>query len=370
MAVASARQHELVCFGVSGGRQVTDDSEGTSIPVAREALRTLIYGYASTQLLSIAARLRLAAHLATGPLPLLDLAARADVDPDMLRRIVNGLAAIGVVGVAENGEYHLTAIGEGLREDVPGSLASFAILSGEDYYRAWLGVDLESHDDVTPFARVFGAPVFDWYAQHPEAGDRFYQRMTTRIMSYAATVAAVADLSAAGRIVDIGGGHGLLLAAFLERWPAARGVLFDLPGAAAAGQARLAAAGLGDRVETVGGDFFAETEFLPEGDVYLLSQILHDWNDERSMAILRNVRRVINPEGRLLIVEVLMPERVAGPHPAVDLDLLMMVLTGGRERTASEHRTLLEETGFALERVHEAIALGGMSVLEVRPARV
>ncbi|MBA2598298.1 MAG: methyltransferase [Chloroflexia bacterium] len=271
------------------------------------------------------------------------------------------------VGTTRSGAYRLTSLGDGLREDAPGSLASFAILSGEDYYRAWQGVDLRTRDDVTPFARVFGAPVFDWYAQHPEAGDRFYQRMTTRIVSYAATVARVADLSAARRIVDIGGGHGLLLAAFLERWPNVRGVLFDLPGAAAAGQDRLAAMGLAGRVEVAGGDFFDETELLPEGDVYLLSQILHDGDDARSAIILRNIRRVINPEGHLLIVEVLMPVRVDGPHPAIDLDLLMMVLTGGRERTASEYRNPLEKPGFALERVHEGIAPGGMSVLEARP---
>ncbi len=206
-----------------------ENTEGTSLPEAREALRTLIYGYAHTQLLRIAVRLRLADLLAAGPLPLPDLAARAAIDPDMLRRILNGLAAIRVVGVEENGGYHLTSLGEGLREDVPGSLASFAILCGEDYYQAWLGIDLQTRDDVTPFARVFGAPVFDWYSQHPEAGDRFYRRMTTRIMSYAAAVAGVVDLSAARRIVDIGGGHGLLLAAFLERWPAAHGVLSTFP---------------------------------------------------------------------------------------------------------------------------------------------
>ncbi len=120
-------------------------------------------------------------------------------------------------------------------------------------------------------------------------------------------------------------------------------------------------------MEVVGGDFFHETELLPGGDVYVLSQILHDWDDARSLAILRNIRRVINPGGRLLIVEVLMPVRVEGPHPAVDLDLLMMVLTGGRERTASEYRNLLGETGFAVERVHDAIAPGGISVLEAQP---
>jgi hypothetical protein len=352
-----------------GGQSVSQDFDRNAVPVpeARAALRTLIYGYAHTQLLRAAARLRLADLLAEGSQDLAALATRSKVDSGILLRLLNGLAAMGVVGADEDGRYTLTHLGDGLREDAPDSLATFAILSGEEYFRSWLGLDLNPQDTQTPFERVFGVPVFDWLAQHPEAGDRFNRRMATRIQVFAPAVATACDLSEARRIVDIGGGHGVLLATFLQRWPDTRGVLFDLPGAAAAGKKRLAEAGLLDRVDVVGGDFFRPDELPAGGDVYLLSQILHDWDDTHSRQLLRNLRQTMDPTARLLIVEMLMPERVDGPHPAIDLDLVMLVLTGGRERSASEYQQLLEGAGFRLDRVHEEIVPGGMSVLVTRP---
>jgi SAM-dependent methyltransferase len=340
----------------------------TSAPTSadqRNRLRDLINGYAWTQVLHAAARLGLADMLAAGPLTAPELTERSGADPEILQRLLNGLVAIGVIVLDDEGRYALSGLGEGLREDVPGSLASFALLSGDDYYRSWLGFDPRKSDGVTPFARVFGMPVFTWYGEHPERGERFNQRMAARVSVYAAAVAAASDLSHTRRIVDIGGGHGVLLEALLSRWPQAQGVLFDLPGAATAGKQRLAAAGLSRRVEIVHGDFF--TGVTPGGDVYVLSQILHDWNDEQCLAILRNVRRAIAPDGHLLIAEILMPEPVSGPHPAIDLDLLMMVLTGGQERTEDQYRQLLASSGFSLDQVFRDVAPGGMSVLEARP---
>jgi hypothetical protein len=333
---------------------------------AREALRDLIHGYLRTQVLHAAAHLKIADHLADHPLSLAELARASGADPRLLRRLLNGLTAMGAIA-EEQGMFRLTPIGEGLREDVPGSLGSYAILSGEDYYQAWLGLEPTSTDNATPFERVFGVPVFTWYAQHPEAGDRFNRRMATRIASFAPAVVACCDLAAERRIIDIGGGHGLLLAAFLDRWPDARGVLFDLPGAAAGGERHLVDAGLADRVEVVGGDFFRPEDLPAGGDVYVLSQILHDWDDDRATTILRNIRGVIHSEGRLLVVEMLLPERVSGPHPAVDLDLIMLVLTGGQERSKTQFEGLLAGARFALDCVHEEIAPGGISVLEARP---
>jgi hypothetical protein len=174
-----------------GGKTVPQAVNDKILPVpeARAALRTLIYGYSQTQLLRAAARLRLADLLADGPQDLAELATRASVDPGILRRLLNGLAAIGVVATDENGYYSLTSLGDGLREDAPDSLATFAMLSGEEYYRSWLGLDLNTHDTRTPFERVFGVPVFDWLAQHPEVGDRFNRRMATRILAFAPAVA-------------------------------------------------------------------------------------------------------------------------------------------------------------------------------------
>jgi SAM-dependent methyltransferase len=353
---------------------MTDDAtpDPRDIAAARETLRGLISGYTATQVLHAAAKLRLADHLAEGALTAAALAGRAGADADVVQRLLNGLAAMGVVVAEPGGSFRLTAVGEGMREDVPGSMATFALLSGEEYYQAWLGLDptLPARDARTPFQRVFGEPVFDWFARHPESGERFQQRMATRVTVYAPAVAAASDLADARRIVDIGGGHGILLAAFLRQWPGARGVLFDLPDAAAAGRDQLGRMGLGERVETVGGDFFQEGVIPAGGDVYLLSQVLHDWDDEKSLAILRHIRRAIAPDGRLLVIEMLMPDRVTGPHPAVDLDLVMLVLTGGRERTEGEYQRLLEAAGFTLAQTHEGVAPGGISVLEARPAPI
>jgi SAM-dependent methyltransferase len=331
----------------------------------REQLRNLIHGYIWTQVLRIAARLRLADLLAGGPLTLEELAARVEANPDILRRIMSGLATIGIVVAERDGRYRLTPLGEELREGAPGSLAELAILSGEEYYRAWLGLDPAASDDVTPFERALGAPLFTWLSQNPETGDRFNHRMAGRVAAYAPAAAAAVDLSNVRTIVDVGGGLGGLLEAFLRRWPDARGILFDLPAAAESGKERLAAVGLGDQVDSVGGDFFQEV--TPGGDAYLLSQILHDWDDDQSRSILGNIRRAIAPDGRLLIVELLLPEHVAGPHPAVDLDLIMLVVTGGQERTVAQYRELLQSAEFALERVHREIAPGGMALLEARP---
>jgi SAM-dependent methyltransferase len=331
----------------------------------RTRLRAQINGQIWTQVLRFAVRLRLADHLADDALTLSELAARTGANRDVLRRLLNGLLVLHTITLDEDDRYRLTPLGEGLREDAVGSLASYALLSGEEYARSWMGFDPAADDDVTPFARVSGAPFFDWLGQHPEVGQRFNQRMAQRISAFAAAAAATADLSTARTIIDIGGGHGVLLEAFLRRWANARGVLFDLPGAAAGGQARLVGTDLVDRVEIAAGDFF--TGVTAGGDVYILSQILHDWDDARCQTILRNIRRAIAPTGRLLIIEVPLPERVEGPHPAVELDLIMLVLTGGKERTIEEYRALLEEAGFSLIRVYPEIAAGGVAVLEAEP---
>lgn len=190
--------------------------------------------------------------------------------------------------------------------------------------------------------------------------------MAARVASLATVVAGAVNLSRARQIVDVGGGTGTVLAAFLHRWPQAHGVLFDLPAAAAAGAERLAAAGLSERVEAVGGDFFRA---VPTGaDVYLLSQILHDWNDAQGTQVLRTIREAVAPDGRLLIIELLMPERVSGPHPVVDLDLLMLVLTGGQERTVPQYRHLLAGAGWTLTGISPGTTPGDMAVLEARPS--
>lgn len=325
-------------------------------------LRTLINGYTWTFVLQAAVRLGLADVMAERASTAAELAMATNANPDTVQRLLQGLVTIGVVSADDRQRYALTAVGEGLRSDVAGSLADFALLSGDEYTRAWLGLDPRSTDQRTPFERVSGAPFFDWLNAHPEAGQRFNQRMATRVTSYAGVAAEVVDLDRVSTIVDIGGGVGVLLEAFLRQSPWTRGVLFDLPDAAAAARARFAETDLAGRVACIGGDFFAEV--AAGGDLYLLSQILHDWDDEHCRIILRNIRRAIAPRGRLVILEAPLPDKVTGPHPAVDLDLLMMVLTGGRERTIEQYRDLLTPEGFTLTTVRHDLAPGGIALLE------
>lgn len=325
-------------------------------------LRSLINGYTWTQVLHAAARLGLADLLAHEALTVDGLVSRTGGNSDTLLRLLRGLITIGVV-TAEDGErYALTRLGAGLRNDIPGSLADFALLSGDEYSRAWLGLDPFASDERTPFERGSGAPFFDWLSAHPEAGQRFNRRMATRVASYASAAANTVDLGDVRTIVDIGGGVGVLLEEFLRKCPQARGVLFDLPEAAAAARSRFAETDLATRVDVTNGDFFVEV--TAGGDLYLLSQILHDWDDDHCRIILRNVRRAIADDGRLVILEAPLPDQVTGPHPAVELDLLMMVLTGGRERTIAEYRALLAAEGFSLTSVRPDLAPGGIALLE------
>ncbi len=325
-------------------------------------LRSLINGYTWTQVLHAAARLGLADLLANDALPVEELATRTGSNPDTLRRLLRGLTTIGVVTSDDGERYALTRLGQGLRSDIPGSLADFALLSGDEYARAWLGLDPLASDERTPFERISGAPFFDWLSAHPEAGQRFNRRMATRVASNVDAAANAVNLDNVTTMIDIGGGVGVLLEAFLRRSPTARGVLFDLPEAAAAARARFAETNLATRVDVVGGDFF--TEVTAGGDLYLLSQVLHDWNDDQCRVILRNIRRGIARDGRLVILEAPLPDQITGPHPAVELDLLMMVLTGGRERTIVEYQALLAAEGFALREVRPDLAPGGIALLE------
>ena len=210
------------------------------------------------------------------------------------------------------------------------------------------------------FERVHGIHMFDYLAAHPEVGKLFNQGMTSISRSDVEPFLASIDLNDARRIVDIGGGAGYLLRGILEHYPHAQGVLFDLPHVVdQATEMRASAAA--DRCKFVGGDMFAE---VPEGDVYLMKLILHDWNDEASVRLLRNCRAAIAPGGRLLVIDqVVAPSNK--PDPAKWLDLHMMVMLGGRERTEPEFRELFAAAGFTLTSVTPC---GRSFVVEGAPA--
>jgi hypothetical protein len=205
-------------------------------------------------------------------------------------------------------------------------------------------------------------PIFDYFARHPEADRVFNEAMIGWTTQVAGAVAGTYDFSPFGTVVDVGGGYGTLLAAILQRNPNTRGVLFDQPHVVADAEGFLTTAGVADRCARVGGDFFAAVP--AGGDAYVLSQILHDWDDERCVTILGQCRRAMPNHGKLLVVELVLPE---GEEPFFGkwLDLHMLVMAGGRERTAAEYDALFRAAGFALARVIPTPP--GPSVVEAAP---
>jgi hypothetical protein len=318
---------------------------GSHDPVAvRFQLLDLLGGYLRTQALHTVATLGIADIVGDESVPVEVLADRVGADRSALHRVMRLLASSGVFSEASPGAFVSTPLSEGLRDDWPGSVRYMAMFQGSDTYLA-AGEMLRSVRTAEPAAEtVFGMPFFERLARDSERSDVFNRAMGGGTAARAAVVLRH-DWSGASVVADIGGGNGSLLSAVLKAQPHFRGVVFDLPHVVADARPVIEAAGLADRCETVGGDFF--TDSLPNADVYILAQILHDWDDERAVAILRNCRRSIADGGRLLVVEQVLPE---GDEPSYAklLDLIMLVLLGGKERTESEWRALLQQGGFEL----------------------
>ncbi len=308
------------------------------------ALIRLASGLWVSRALWAAAHLRIADAVRDEPTPLEAIAAATGASAPNLRRLMNALVAAEIFVAAGEDSYAHSAISPFLRSDHPISQRDFiASVFGGEHYAAWGALEESLTSGTTAFDSVYGMPVFDWYNGHPAEAQLFSRAMagSTRILE--AALLASWSPPPFELAVDIGGSRGTLLAALLARAPDARGILFDLPDIADSVRGALPS----DRIEAVGGDFF---DSVPEGDLYLLKLILHDWTDEQSLAILRSIRAAIRPGGRIAIIETILPEQVQ-PHPGYLFDLNMMVMTGGRERSAAEFGALLDQSGFRLESV-------------------
>jgi hypothetical protein len=326
-----------------------EDHTEADAGAARRALGQMIGGYHASQIIYVAARLGLADRLRDGPRRSDELAPLLGANAAALHRLMRALVEIGVLVEAGEGQFDLTTMGRFLQDDAPNSLRAPAICYGDTFFRAWGALLHSVQTGETAFEHVFGLPFFDYFTRNPEQGEAFHGTMATLSRVIAGAVVAAYDFSGLRTVVDIGGGQGTLLATILKANPHTSGLLFDLPEVIPGARALMEAEGLSDRCRLVAGDFF---EAVPEGgDAYLMKWIIHDWEDERSVRILRSCRRTMNATSRLLLVEAVMPDRVtAGPSGARS-DINMMVLTGGRERTEAEYRALLAAAGFRLTRV-------------------
>jgi hypothetical protein len=275
---------------------------------------------------------------------------------------MRALASVGVFKEQHDGLFALTPMAQGLRGDVPDSLRDYAIMLGERWIWRSLGDILHSVRTGGPaFAHVFGAPLFEYYAANPEAALTSAAGLARRSAQENAAILAAYDFSAATHVVDIGGGQGTLLCAVLESHPHIGGTLFERPQVAAMAQASFDGVDLARRCNVIAGDFF---HAVPSGDLYLLKKVIHDWDDARAAAILRTCRAVMTPRSRLLVLEPVIAQPNV-PGFAKLLDLLMLVVSGGRERTQAEHRSLLVAAGLRLTRVIPTAST--VSIIEACP---
>jgi hypothetical protein len=304
---------------------------------------SLISGMMRTQTIAAFAELGVADAIAAGTTTTEALAAGVGADADALRRMLRLLEADGLVFQHSPGDWRLSETGELLRDGVDGSLRHQAILFGGELYEAWAGALTSFKSGGPAFSEGFGLPFFDWLQQHPESAGRF-DRAMSGTSSVRLRPMLERDWSGVTTVVDIGGGDGALLEALLERYPSLEGTSFDLPDVAGRAAARIAATGVAGRLRAEGGDFFRA---VPAADVYVLSQILHDWSEQDCVRILEACGRAARPGTRLLVLEQVLPEGDA-PSPVKFTDLNMLVLLGGRERTLAQFAELLVAGGWQL----------------------
>jgi len=310
-------------------------------------LENLIEGFIKTQVLYVAAKLGVADRLQTGPQASEALAGEVGADPRALYRLLRALEYLGVVLEPQPGIFALTAAGKGLCGDTPGGIRNDILFQVETSWQLWGELYHCIKTGEPAPSKVWGMSYFDHLKQYPQQAATFNEAMTRLISTMAKGVVASYDFSPFRMIVDIGGGHGTLMMEILESFPEPYGILFDMPVTMETGRQRIKQRGLESRCDCVGGDFFKK---VPGGDAMILSAVISDWDDEKSVQILSNCRRSISPQGRLLLLErLLVPEE---PAPATTLmDLTMLVIGGGTGRTAAEYRRLFEEAGFEMIRV-------------------
>ena len=330
--------------------------QGAGATAAREAagapeavLTQLAVGSLVSQAVYVAAKLGVADLLAARPRTAAELAAETGADAPSLYRILRALASVGVFSERDGGTFELTPPAEFLRSDVPGSLRDVAIFMGEEWHwRVWGNTLHSVMTGRAAWEYTHGAEVFPYFQANPRESAIFDRAMTSLSSLSAAAVAEGYDFSGVRELVDVAGGHGRLLASVMRANPEMRGVLFDLPHVIEGAPPNLEAEGVSERCELARGDFF---EGVPAGaDAYIMKHIIHDWDDERALIILKNIARAMKEGGRVLIVETVIPEGNA-PNLGKVLDIEMLVSPGGKERTEKEYKELLARAGLRLTRI-------------------
>lgn len=324
-------------------------------------LGQMMMGNWVTQAIYVAAKLGIADLLHNGPMSADELAAATGCHARSLYRVLRALAGAEIFWEEDDGRFRLTPLAELLRDDVPGSKRAMAIMMGEEHYQAWGDLIYSVETGKGAFENTYQMPIFEYLSRNPEKGRIFDAAMTSIHGTETAAIIDAYDFSGIETLMDVGGGNASVLIEVLRRNPKLQGVLFDLPAVVERARNNVVRAGLENRCQLQSGSFF---EAIPAGaDAYFMRHIIHDWDDERAGVILQNCRAAVPEHGRVLVVESIVPLGNE-PAPVKWLDLAMLVLPEGAERTEGEYRQLFQSNGLGLSRIVPTTA--GVTVLEAR----
>lgn len=329
---------------------VPEDNPGAN-PTAQ--LAALINGYMPARVVHVAAELGLADLLAAGPKNAEVLSRETNTAPAPLRRLLRALASIGLLEELDSERFALTQTGNHLRSDVPGSMRNLALMfGGERAWKSWGELLHSVRTGESGTRRIYGTGSFEYLAANPDQAAIFNRAMAENTRRDTNLLVSNYDFARFRSIIDVGGGNGTLMAAILAANANVRGAVFDLPAGLAEAPQTLREFGVADRCRVIPGDFFHE---VPEtADAYVLKYVIHDWDNEKSMLILRSCRRAMHETSCILLVERIMPERMqATPsnRRIAMADMNMLAMPGGQERTEQEYRTVFGEAGLALDRI-------------------
>jgi hypothetical protein len=326
-----------------------------TVPAADQILKISFLNLVIARVVYMIAKLGIPDLLHNTTLKSEELAKKTGSHPRSLYRLLRAASNAGILSESQDHSFSLTSLGDVLRSDAPGSMRGFVIFEGEPFYlRTWEDLPYSIRTGKPSFEKVHGVSHFEYFRRNPEMEAIFDQCMTDWSHNDALAVTKAFDFSRCRTIVDIGGGHGILLTNILKVNPHVRGVLFEQHQVIEGAQSRLKREGLLPRCELVSDDFFTS---VPSGaDAYIMKSILHDWSDDQSLAILRTCRRAMGDKGRLLIIETIVPPP-GEPHYAKYQEVEMLVLLGGQERTVEEYENLLAKAEFKLSRVVTTEAL-------------
>jgi len=338
-----------------------------NLPPQAQAVRLLYQlatGYMVSSSLQVVLRLGIADHLADGPRTVASLATVTGMNEDALYRVMRALASVGVFEEKDGRTFALNMPAQFLREDQPGTVRPMWLwITSPFHFRVYSNMMHAVQTGKPAVDVTVGAPIFDVLSRDQELSETFNNAMTNFSAAIAPAVLKAYDFSGIGTLVDIAGGHGETLSSILRQYPSMRGILLDPEHVIAGARPRIAALGLSDRCEAVSGDFFKE---VPSGDVYVMQHIIHDWDDEPATVILKNIHTALSgkPNGRVILLEAVIQP---GNQPDLGklIDLEMLVMPGGRERTEDEFRRLFAGAGFEMTRVIPTES--GVSVIEAKP---